>query len=295
MSRHERLSRIFLPALTMTVSMAVSSQALAQARVVDAASDRGQAISAQAAPAAGAGNQNDIMVEMYLRLESLQTEIQNLRGLVEEQSYQIRRLQTESRDRYLDTDSRLTELFSFHNGQQPPSNAATPSVLNNNGQSPVAAGNAAATAVPQPMTAGAGIVSTNLSAVSTPRSEQELYRFALNQLLEEENFQESVKLFQQYIDVYPQGRYLTNSLYWQGAALHLLENYTQSISVLQRLLDEYPQDPKAATAMLRLGTVYNEMGNTQRAVDLWRRISQVYPNSTSEIELATEYLNDAGL
>jgi tol-pal system protein YbgF len=235
------------------------------------------------------------MVEMYLRLESLQTEIQNLRGLVEEQSYQIRRLQTESRDRYLDTDSRLTELFSFHNGQQPPSNAATPSELNNNGQSPVAAGNAAATAVPQPMTAGAGIVSTNLSAVSTPRSEQELYRFALNQLLEEENFQESVNLFQQYIDVYPQGRYLTNSLYWQGAALHLLENYTQSISVLQRLLDEYPQDPKAATAMLRLGTVYNEMGNTQRAVDLWRRISQVYPNSTSEIELATEYLNDAGL
>jgi tol-pal system protein YbgF len=295
MSRHERLSRIFLPALTMTVSMAVSSQALAQARVVDASSDRGQAISTQAAPAAGAGNQNDIMVEMYLRLESLQTEIQNLRGLVEEQSYQIRRLQTESRDRYLDTDSRLTELFSFHNGQQPPSNAATPSVLNNNGQSPVAAGNAAATAVPQPMTAGAGIVSTNLSAVSTPRSEQELYRFALNQLLEEENFQESVNLFQQYIDVYPQGRYLTNSLYWQGAALHLLENYTQSISVLQRLLDEYPQDPKAATAMLRLGTVYNEMGNTQRAVDLWRRISQVYPNSTSEIELATEYLNDAGL
>jgi tol-pal system protein YbgF len=279
----------------MTVSMAVSSQALAQARVVDASSDRGQAISTQAAPAAGAGNQNDIMVEMYLRLESLQTEIQNLRGLVEEQSYQIRRLQTESRDRYLDTDSRLTELFSFHNGQQPPSNAATPSVLNNNGQSPVAAGNAAATAVPQPMTAGAGIVSTNLSAVSTPRSEQELYRFALNQLLEEENFQESVNLFQQYIDVYPQGRYLTNSLYWQGAALHLLENYTQSISVLQRLLDEYPQDPKAATAMLRLGTVYNEMGNTQRAVDLWRRISQVYPNSTSEIELATEYLNDAGL
>jgi len=304
MSRHERLSRIFLPALTMTVSMAVSSQALAQARVVDAASDRGQAISAQAAPAAGAGNQNDIMVEMYLRLESLQTEIQNLRGLVEEQSYQIRRLQTESRDRYLDTDSRLTELFSFHNGQQPPSNAATPSVLNNNGQSPVAAGNAAATAVPQPMTAGAGvgganagagIVSTNLPAVSTPRNEQELYRLALNQLLDEENFQESVNLFQQYIDVYPQGRYLTNSLYWQGAALHLLENYTQSISVLQRLLDEYPQDPKAATAMLRLGTVYNEMGNTQRAVDLWRRISQVYPNSTSEIELATEYLNDAGL
>lgn len=300
MSRQERLTKIFLPALTIAATLAVSNEASAQARVVDAASDRGQATTA---PAASAGNQNDIMVEMYLRLESLQTEIQNLRGLVEEQSYQIRRMQTESRDRYLDTDSRLTELFSFHNGQQPPATNTVPPVRNGAGQ-PVAGGNASTTPVPQVSTAGVGnsaasastgIASTNLPAASSPQNEQELYRLALNQLLEEENFQESVNLFQQYIDVYPQGRYLTNSLYWQGAALHLLENYTQSISVLQRLLDEYPQDPKAATAMLRLGTVYNEMGNTQRAVDLWRRISQVYPNSTSEIELATEYLNDAGL
>jgi len=76
--------------------------------------------------------------------------------------------------------------------------------------------------------------------------------------------------------------------------LHLLENYTQSISVLQRLLDEFPQDPKAPTAMLRLGTVFNEMGNRARAVEYWTRISQVYPTSTSEIELANEYLNGSG-
>ena len=70
-------------------------------------------------------NQNEIMVSMYLQLETLQAEIQNLRGLVEEQSYLIRRMQMEQRDRYLDTDSRIGELYNqvqaFQGGQATPS------------------------------------------------------------------------------------------------------------------------------------------------------------------------------
>lgn len=270
--------------------MAVGGQAFAQAQVVDAAADRnsGQARQSQAV---ADNSQNDIMVNMYLQLEALQNEIQNLRGLVEEQSYEIRRMQSDQRDRYLDLDSRVSELFSYHSGQSPatlpPTGGAAP------GQLPPAGGN------PQPglqaPVATSPAVNTADPTVIPPQNEQELYRQALSLLLEDEAFQDSVNLFQQYIDIYPGGRFFTNALYWQGAALHLLGNYPQSLAVLQRLLNEYPQDPKAPTAMLRLGTVYSEMGDRARAVDYWQRIRQSYPDSTSEIEIANEYLGELGL
>jgi tol-pal system protein YbgF len=269
--------------------LVADGQVYAQAQVVDAAGDRNTGPIRPSQPVVDTG-QNDIMVNMYLQLEALQNEIQNLRGLVEEQSYQINRMQSDQRDRYLDLDSRVSELFSYHSGQPPmalpPTGGAVP------GQLPPTGGNSRQPGE-TPIASNPGVGAA--TAGVTPQNEQELYRQALSLLLEDEAFQDSVNLFQQYIDIYPGGRYFTNALYWQGAALHLLDNYPQSLAVLQRLVDEYPQDPKAPTAMLRIGTVYSEMGDRARAVNYWQRIRQSYPNSNSEIEIASEYLGELGL
>ena len=238
---------------------------------------------------AGGNAQNDIVVNMYLQLEQLQTEVQNLRGLVEEQSYQLRRMQTEQRDRYLDTDSRLVELQNeVRAGGSPRAQQLSQSP--GGGPAPQSSQGNPAAVTPA---AGGGQGQTPAVDPNIPRTEQDIYRQALALLLEQEEYQDSITLFQQYIDVYPQGRYFTNALYWQGAALELTGDYNRAIDVLQRLIDNYPADAKAPTAMLRLGTVYREMGRTPDAVAMWRQISEKYPNATSELEIARDYLNDA--
>lgn len=281
---------ILIPAFAVC-SVVYSLGALAQVRVVDAGSSQENQ---QQVPASN-NSQNDIMVNMYLQLEALQSEIQNLRGLVEEQSYQIKRMQTEQRDRYLDTDSRLSEINSqvqsYHSGQPIAGISPAPSVINPitdssanaNGSSNLTANNQPLT---NPVAGGAGV------AVASPQTEQQLYREALNLLLEDEAFTESINLFQQYIELYPRGRYLTNTLYWQGAAMELAGLHAQAILVLQRLISEFPADAKAPTALLRLGTVYRKMGENAQAASQWRRIAQDYPQSVSEIEIANEYLNE---
>jgi tol-pal system protein YbgF len=281
---------ILIPAFAVC-SVVFSLGALAQVRVVDAGSSQENQ---QQVPASN-NSQNDIMVNMYLQLEALQSEIQNLRGLVEEQSYQIKRMQTEQRDRYLDTDSRLSEINSqvqsYHSGQPIAGISPAPSVINPitdssanaNGSSNLTANNQPLT---NPVAGGAGV------AVASPQTEQQLYREALNLLLEDEAFTESINLFQQYIELYPRGRYLTNTLYWQGAAMELAGLHAQAILVLQRLISEFPADAKAPTALLRLGTVYRKMGENAQAASQWRRIAQDYPQSVSEIEIANEYLNE---
>lgn len=247
----------------------------------------------------------DIVEILYLQLEALQAEVQSLRGVVEEQSYQIRRMQTEQRDRYLDLDRRLNGIASSASTYTSTSasetalvnNSATPSplilatetaidpqaspvIIGNSQQSPVTI-----TGVGDPVTD-----TVSIPLLTTVLNEEELYRSALNLLLEESEYEQSIALFQQYIDVYPTGRRLTNAYYWQGEAFILVSRYNQAQDVFMKILDDYPADPKAAGALLKLGVAYSQMGNIARARQVWEDLSIRYPDSPTENRTARDFL-----
>jgi tol-pal system protein YbgF len=282
-----------------------SSTTIAQVPVVEAGtSSRGQT-----SPAAGAtGGGNELMVTIYNQLEALQQEVQTLRGKVEEQDYQIKRMQTEQRDRYLDIDRRLSSGAQLPAavGSAPvpigappvsvlPAPASTTTPASSNG-APASAANTgiSANTTPRPsaqVTPPAGANPANTaSSPAIQMDEQELYRTALNLLLEQSNYEQSIQYFQTYISTYPKGRYLTNSYYWQGEAFILVAKFSEARDVFSKILNEFPQDPKAAGAMLKLGVVYQEMGETEQARKTWQEIAVRYPESTTEIREAENHL-----
>jgi tol-pal system protein YbgF len=271
-------------------------------------------------------------MQLYTQLESLQQEIQNLRGMVEEQSNQIRTMQTENRNRYLDIDRRLSELSGAGAAvggattlptpggaaaaatggiSLPPATtgvAPQPPLNDTQGVNPAAGvtlGNtqpanafppAAGPQATQP-TAGAAAATGGPAAVTQNPAqqginanlgEQELYRNALNILLEQQpaRYEESISMFQSYIQRFPQGRLLTNAYYWLGEALILVERYEEARDTFTVLIDSYPDDPKAAGALLKRGDVYQRMGQTDLAQQDWRNISTRYPENTTEIREA---------
>lgn len=302
MLHRKALTRVFWPA-----SLAPWSLALALGLCSLAAS-------AQAPQPQG----NDLLMSLYTQLESLQQEVQTLRGMVEEQENQLRRVQTEQRDRYLDVDRRLSELSGGVSAAGALPGGAAPSN--------VPGANAGADTLP-PQTAGATLPSANDAASGTPPpavslgnagttvtqppqpgagtepgspaapapgaelGEQDLYRTALNLLLEQSQYDQSIALFQSYIDRFPQGRLLTNAYYWQGEALILVSRLDEARDVFTRLITEYPQDPKAAGAMLKLGVVYQQLGDRARAEQTWREIATRYPENVTEIRAAQDYLS----
>ncbi|MGV3592242.1 MAG: tol-pal system protein YbgF [Gammaproteobacteria bacterium] len=276
------------------------------------------------AASAQAPQGNDLLMSLYTQLESLQQEVQTLRGMVEEQANELRRVQTDQRDRYLDIDRRLSELsggVSAAGGLPgaaapsnvpganaganslppqtagttlPPANDAVPG----NVPPAVSLGNAAPSVGPtgtQPQQPVAG-ADTQSPASTAPApgadlGEQDLYRTALNLLLEQMQYDQSIALFQSYIERFPQGRLLTNAYYWQGEALILVSRLDEARDVFTRLVTEYPQDPKAAGAMLKLGVVYQQMGDRARAEQTWREIATRYPENVTEIRAAQDYLS----
>lgn len=59
---------------------------------------------------AGTSN-NDALMLLLDQFQSMRSELDVLRGMVEEQGYEIRRLQRDSLDRYTDLDSRISALY----------------------------------------------------------------------------------------------------------------------------------------------------------------------------------------
>lgn len=274
------------------------------------------ALWSSAATAQPQGN-NDLLMTLYTQLEALQREVQTLRGMVEEQSNQLRRVQTEQRDRYIDVDRRLSELTGGAVPGAAPGTTTPPATLPGAtagantlppataGTTPPTANDPAAAAPPAvslgnvPAGGDAAVTQAPPPAAATPAGaapgaelgEQDLYRTALNLLLEQSQYDQSIQLFQAYIDRFPQGRLLTNAYYWQGEALILVSRLDEARDVFTRLVNEYPQDPKAAGAMLKLGVVYQQMGDRARAEQTWSEIATRYPENVTEIRAAQDYLN----
>lgn len=265
----------------------------AQVQVVEPGSQT-PSRSRDTAPANGG---NELIISLYNQLETLQQEVQTLRGLVEEQAYLIKRLEAESKERYLDLDGRLTSLNSGTAGTNAPGSSATgaapaPGAVVNTPTGDVR------TSVPfNPVLQAAAEPEATSQESAIPSlpiddmSEQDLYRTALNMLLEEGKAADAVVLFQNYLDRYPAGRLLPNTLYWQGEAMILVAQYPQARDAFARVMNEFPEDPKAAGAMLKLGVVQNLMGDRALAEQTWRDLSVKYPDSTSELALAKDYLS----
>lgn len=304
--------------------LSTSTSVFSQVQVVDAGADNP---SSQAASQAGSNNTassngNEIVVTLYNMVEALQREVQTLRGLVEEQTYQIRRMENEQRDRYLDVDGRLSELNqrmssapgngiggALGNSTQQglglggitePSSleSAAQDALNpslNNSTNPIVP------TVIEPALAEPALNLPSDSSQTTialgsniePKSEEELYQEARNLLLNDGEFESSISVFQQMIEDYPQGRLAPNAYYWQGEALILVERYSQAISVFNQVVDDFPTHEKAPDSMLKLGIVYSLMDNERRAQQVWRELLEDFADSGSaSLRLAEVYLRD---
>ena len=102
-----------LAALLVSAVFVLSVPISAQVEVVDASIDQSPTIESQASnDASGQG-------ELFYQLQVLQEEVRMLRGLVEDQSHQLRQLKEQSMQRYIDLDRRIgmigSNFFVFSN------------------------------------------------------------------------------------------------------------------------------------------------------------------------------------
>ena len=250
-----------------------------------------QGISLGAAQTQSSSN-SDALSLLLEQNQQLRAELQALRGIVEEQGFELRKLQRDSLNRYTSNDERLTSLEGG-GGAAAPSSLPSQTLLSppiNNSQrdisSSVSSTENSVTARESVDDLVGEISSLNNLQTSTRRgslqpavlSEQQLYQMAYDSVINSD-FERSIAEFDQYMSVYPSGRFVTNAHYWKGQAYLYLERYSEAKESYEIILNRYEDSAKLADAMYGLGLAYQGLGNVTQARQLLNEIKRRFPNT----------------
>ncbi len=197
--------------------------------------------------------------ELHYQLQVLQQEVLQLRGLVEQQSFQIKKLKQQRLDDYLDLDRRLSQLSkSGSSGAGASSDNAKPS----------------------------SVVTPQASVGSAP-NEMKHYRKAMNLVLKERRYDEGAEALKKHLADFPEGRFSANVKYWLGEVYLEKKDLEQSRQWFSRVLNEHPKHNKMHDTQYKLGVVYHMLGDNVKAKEM---LEQAAKSNSNAARLATSFL-----
>ena len=276
------VSRLFALFLIYAFSSAAAAQSVGS--VVES-----QGISLDAAQTQSSSS-SDALSLLLEQNQQLRAELQALRGIVEEQGFELRKLQRDALNRYTSNDERLTALEGEASASSslPTQASLSPSISNSQRDvsSSVSSTDNAITARDSVDDFVAERSSLDNLQTSNRRgslqpavlSEQQLYQMAYDSVINSD-FERSIAEFDQYMSVYPSGRFVTNAHYWKGQAYLYLERYSEAKESYEIILNRYEDSAKLADAMYGLGLAYQGLGNVTQARQLLNEIKRRFPNT----------------
>ncbi len=228
--------------------------------------DRVSALESQQAAQTGSAGQAN--VELLNRLTQLQSEVQALRGQVEQLQNDNAALREGSDNRYKDLDGRLQRMEATP-GAAPPLSAAPP-------RAPSAAN--------PPLSSGPDLVNRMPAAPSGPPAaapagdERASYDSAFA-ALRAGDYVASARGFKAYLDAFPGGALAPNAWYWLGESYYVTQNYPIALQSFDTLLQRFPDSSKAPDALLKRGFAQIELGQAGPGQQTLNRVITDYPGS----------------
>ncbi len=248
--------------LATAIVLMAASQACAQARIVESqpvSSSRSES----AATTDGAAIAMSSESELFFQVQALQEEVLTLRGLIEQQAYELRRLKQQRMDDYVDLDRRLSQVSGAPPSRRPAISEPESDVVADLPNSPA----------------------------RSPAEELTAYRSAIDLVLKQKKFDAGIDALQAYLKEYPRGNYTANAQYWLGQIYLQKEDYPNSRLWFSRMIEEFPSHQKVDEAKFKLGRVHDQLGDKKEAQKL---ISEVANSSNSPVaKMAQEYLNNS--
>ena len=185
------------------------------------------------------------------RLDTLQQEVMDLRGLIEQQNYQIEQMLQRQRQLYNDI-----------------ANLSTKSV-----QVPVVS-----------------LTSSSISDSSSNLSETASYEQALNLVLKQKRYDEAIPVFSAFTKNYPNSTYSANANYWLGQLLYNKGEFNSSKEAFNTVVDRFKESNKRGDSLVKLGMIAEKTGNPSFAKTYYQRVLKEYGNSAAA-RIAQNQLN----
>lgn len=239
-----------------------------------------QPIVASSLPAAPATPAMSANSELFFMLEQLQTEVSSLRGLVEEQAFQIQQMKESDKSRYQDLDNRLLELTRKleAGGASSGASASAPAYVP---PSVVPVSDTAAvdaSVVPMPPAA----------ANAEPSEEQKREYQKAYSLIAEKKFDEAIDRFHAYIEKYPEGELTGNAYYWLGEVYLVYPKLEQAKQAFLIVVRSFKGHRKESDALFKLAAVFDQLQDPVSSEKYLNEVQARFPDSTAA-KLAKSY------
>ncbi|KJG11293.1 tol-pal system protein YbgF [Photobacterium kishitanii] len=212
----------------------------------------GAATQAVAAPASAANlqtlermleAQGQSQLQVQRQLDQMSADLDNIRGKVERNSYDIKQMKERQRQLYNDVDQLSRQ--------------------------PVKAAPAAKETT-----------NTPTEAYSKNMGENDAYQNAVNLILKKKDYQGATQAFQSFLTSYPDSVYKPNASYWLGQ-LYFAQNDLSQAAKNFGVVASIKDSSKRADALLKLGVIAERGNDTVKAMSYYTQVVKGYPNSTS--------------
>ena len=213
--------------------------------------------------------------ELQAQMNNIRIDIQTINGRLADQEYSVQQLREELNIQQSDLISqmsgvkeRLQQLNYIQKPQDPVS--VKPLKVEQGAEQ-----TAPAAQVPD----NSADEKTTATAQEATTEAEQLYRNALRLVQQDMDFSASRKLFEQFIQQYPQHELAVNAMYWIGETMYGDKKYEHAILQFQDVIQMYPQHPKIPAALLKQGLAFYQLGDTRNAKIILQKVVEKYPDS----------------
>ncbi|MEX3018831.1 cell division protein CpoB [Kluyvera sp. STS39-E] len=246
--RHHLLS------LSLLVGIAAPWAAFAQAPISSVGSGSVEDRVTQLERISNAHSQ--LLTQLQQQLSDNQTDIDALRGQIQESQYQLNQVVDRQKQILLQIDS----LSGSSSGAQTQQASGDQS-------------NAAAAAAP----AGGDTASSGVPAQTGDANTD--YNAAIALVKDNARQDDAIAAFQNFVKKYPESTYQPNANYWLGQLNYNKGKKDDAAFYFASVVKNYPKSPKAADAMFKVGVIMQDKGDTAKAKAVYQQVVSKYPGT----------------
>ncbi|WP_075180734.1 cell division protein CpoB [Pantoea sp. 1.19] len=202
--------------------------------------------------------QAQLLQQLQQQLSDTQSDIDALRGQIQENTYQLNQAVERQKQLY-------QQLDTLSSGS-----AAA-------GEASAAGGAPAGSSTPaaEPTAQAPAAAATQSGDANTD------YNAAVALVLEKKQYDQAIGAFQAFVKKYPDSTYQPNANYWLGQLNYNKGKKDDAAYYFATVVKNYPKSPKSAEALYKIGVIMQDKGDSAKAKAVWQQVIKQYPNSES--------------
>ncbi|MGD8106779.1 cell division protein CpoB [Pantoea sp. FN0302] len=197
--------------------------------------------------------QAQLLQQLQQQLNATQSDIDSLRGQIQENSYQLNQVVERQKQIYQQIDSLSSGAAAAS------SNAA-----------PDAGGDTAAAPAETGATSAAPVQSGDANTD---------YNSAVALVLEKKQYDQAIAAFQAFVKKYPDSTYQPNANYWLGQLNYNKGKKDDAAYYFATVVKKYPKSPKSSEALYKVGVIMQDKGDNAKAKAVYQQVIKQYPNT----------------